>query len=947
MAFEYFLTFLLKLISLRQKRFSKQPVKMAGSLDEDSLFSLELVVDKLTLPGVQCRFPAVAFRLLDFPTLVIYHVEPELGDAIRIKVKSDPYAKVGAQIPELLDRDGAFAMKKGKSCLLKISANMLLQHLSCTPLYVMILDTYPEVPKMVGNCIVPLDTTMETLYDKICKDGLAMPVVHGEKGIYKIYNLMGTEVGGVILGFRLLSLGVGLIPHLPAATALNIPRKKKPESFLPDKKEKEKIQEKVAEIVLEDLELPIKYESVSAVASKPQRDVVKNTNAQTQYYSDTVQNMATQTEGKMRKIKERKGANELDIESKLQNVVDDVFVTNTVCPPPLFFNSDMEATSHSVGLEFYEDIIQEDNLPAKSDSDDDTIRPEDILSETEGFKLFKPRKSTDFEKKHVSRKQAFQKRNSDKMEHLKKFPLINALIHEIEAIKGSGKSSVGPDIHVTSPSRFPPQNVAPAVVSKHVPSLSRSPSPGRERASVEKYLKRVSTPRHQVRELPSPKTPRKYVLDLKKPIKTHKCQEASKGVPKNKSWIRKVPSAFGVTKTKLTYGMTNTQRLRLEKSNPELLATLQKQEEQRVLKFKEQQRLAELEKQTGKTSTISLPGDKIKMKSDTKHKKPVPTPRLHHDQQDSEQYDTGNANGEKFSNQEYQDDSDYDDGSFVSAHSQDTLDKYIPTAVSKAKTQGYEYEESDAEGQNERYHANNPGFPVGVSANSYGDGYSYEFDSMQPTQRTDVQSESGVDAGEALGLRKMVDEYSESERSGHSFKSARSEASEYMDDTRDSDKHISQIKVSLPPNVKAPKASHHVPAVTNIRNGKRGATGTSVATVEGSVESTAYISRSQVLSQQSYESVGSQGSAEYQKREDGFTGKVHSRTRQNTESVSSYNGEDVSPRSALSQPSKGKEKQEYGSDSFEEDSEFQLPEPKSVHEAALAPEAKFGYTWGF
>ncbi len=116
-----------------------------SSPDQESLFSLELVVDKLSLPNIVCRFPSVAFRLLDFPTLLIHHVEPELAEIIREKISSDQYFKVPSQLHELKDKHGDFPVKKGKSCLFKVPLKNLMTHLTNTPLYVMVIDTYPEV----------------------------------------------------------------------------------------------------------------------------------------------------------------------------------------------------------------------------------------------------------------------------------------------------------------------------------------------------------------------------------------------------------------------------------------------------------------------------------------------------------------------------------------------------------------------------------------------------------------------------------------------------------------------------------------------------------------------------------------------------------------------------------------------------------------------------------
>ena len=195
-------------------------------LDSESLFSLELVVDKLFLQKkIVCRFPAIAFRLLDFPTLMIYHVEPQLAETIKAKIAADPYYKPAAQLHELHDKDGCFPVKKGKSSLFRVAANTLFSHLTNTPLYVMVIDTYPDTPKLLGNSTIGLDCTMEAVYDDICKLGLSVPSVHGEKGVYKIYNLMGAEIGQVVLGFRLRSLGVALLSHIPDHAFVKLAKK--------------------------------------------------------------------------------------------------------------------------------------------------------------------------------------------------------------------------------------------------------------------------------------------------------------------------------------------------------------------------------------------------------------------------------------------------------------------------------------------------------------------------------------------------------------------------------------------------------------------------------------------------------------------------------------------------------------------------------------------------
>lgn len=54
-----------------------------------------------------------------------------------------------------------------------------------------------------------------------------------------------------------------------------------------------------------------------------------------------------------------------------------------------------------------------------------------------------------------------------------------------------------------------------------------------------------------------------------------KCAHTHTGVPKDKSWLRVIPE-HGQKRSKLMFGLTNTQRLRLQKNNPAWLRSMEK-----------------------------------------------------------------------------------------------------------------------------------------------------------------------------------------------------------------------------------------------------------------------------------------------------------------------------------------------------------------------------------
>ena len=574
---------------------------MSGNLEilkstpvaSESLFSLEIVVDKLSVPGVPCRFPAVAFRLLDFPTLIIYHVDPSLGDTIKAKISADPHYRVPPQLNELKDKQGHFLVKKGKSCLFKIPPKTVHAHLMNTPLYVMLIDTYPDVPKLIGSCSIPLDDVMDEVYKDICNQGVSVPSAHGERGEYKLYNLMGLEIGFIVLGYRLLSLGMGLIPHIPdnAISAFE-PTSETTNGALKTKGDA------TTERILQSIEAADK--NIQVTISEPARNIDLQ-HHKTQTEKEILQAAATQTNKRKKKsLKKQRAA-----DSRVLDEMTDFFITNMVCPPPLFFNSDVEKVPDlHQGLTFNDfgiggiptpnpsyawgnpqETSKEDDT--SSWSDDDTIRHEDKFSDSDIEEIvdFKSSRIMKLEsKKSVTRKTLLHGKNmtdvelgkqsvcilkamnqpASQMPNLQQMPLLNALLKEIMSLQGMTLETKTQSSRIASEKSSRP-------TSARVPQEFLK-TKGKENQG--EFLSRLATPR-------GAKTDRSEAPSTKSSHRV--CAAGPEEVPKNKSWIRKNPQfATAVRKTKLTYGMTNAQRLRLAKSNPKLLEELEKDEHKRV-----------------------------------------------------------------------------------------------------------------------------------------------------------------------------------------------------------------------------------------------------------------------------------------------------------------------------------------------------------------------------
>ncbi|CAM4647601.1 microtubule-associated protein 10 [Lepidochelys kempii] len=162
----------------------------------EALFSLELLVEWVRvepqlLPARGPLRPAVALRLLDFPTLLVHPPEPGCPP--------------GRLVP----------FGRGKSCLFRLGPGPLRGLLRRAPLYALLL-ALPPAPgpaRLLGSCCVSLAPAAEELLRP--PQGGATPGSRGRRGRYPLRDLMGERVGELALGYRLSSLGPALLGHLP------------------------------------------------------------------------------------------------------------------------------------------------------------------------------------------------------------------------------------------------------------------------------------------------------------------------------------------------------------------------------------------------------------------------------------------------------------------------------------------------------------------------------------------------------------------------------------------------------------------------------------------------------------------------------------------------------------------------------------------------------------
>ncbi|KAL8185891.1 UNVERIFIED_CONTAM: hypothetical protein K2H54_059480 [Gekko kuhli] len=172
----------------------------------DSLFSLELLVETARveprlipspLPASGPFRPAVALRLLDFPTLLV----------------RAPRCVPGPLVP----------FGRGKSCLFRLRPDSLRGLLRRSPLHALLLALPPTAgpARLLGSCSVSLASAAEEL--------LLGTGPGGRRGRFPLRDLMGEPVGELGLSYRLSNLGSTLLGHLGESTASGDPHREEEE----------------------------------------------------------------------------------------------------------------------------------------------------------------------------------------------------------------------------------------------------------------------------------------------------------------------------------------------------------------------------------------------------------------------------------------------------------------------------------------------------------------------------------------------------------------------------------------------------------------------------------------------------------------------------------------------------------------------------------------------
>ncbi|XP_041341424.1 microtubule-associated protein 10 [Pyrgilauda ruficollis] len=189
----------------------------------ERLFALELLVEALRVaePGPAelrgpAEHPAVALRLLDFPTLVL---------------------RPAAAAPPL--RPGQpFPFGRGKRCLFRWRPDSLFAALRRRPLRALLLalpaGLAPGRPRLLGSCAVSLAPAAELLQRP------GVPSSCGRRGRFALRDTAGRPVGELVLRYRLTNLEAG-------EASLASPRAATPPATAPEPRDEEEEEEEEEE----------------------------------------------------------------------------------------------------------------------------------------------------------------------------------------------------------------------------------------------------------------------------------------------------------------------------------------------------------------------------------------------------------------------------------------------------------------------------------------------------------------------------------------------------------------------------------------------------------------------------------------------------------------------------------------------------------------------------
>ncbi|XP_004485178.2 microtubule-associated protein 10 [Dasypus novemcinctus] len=539
-------------------------------------FSLELLVDRVHLeagilppsvtaeeekeemsspPPASSLCLAVAFRLLDFPTLLVY---PPGGPA--------------APAPEL--RPGVVCFGRGKSCLFRLHPDTLHHLLLRIPLYALLLHLPPgrptPAPQILGNCSISLGTAVQKVLGPTGSSGS-----HGHRGSYHLRNPMGERIGDIALGYRLTDLGSGPLGHLerPVTTTGSGVKGLEVEKVL--EVSSQNVQEKqLQHPTLEPNPRDADRRLVGVKMPKTQKDlkeIVSNSDNTGSVENGKTSSVVTCPNASSSSSPLNQEVTELDIE------------TNTFCPPPLYYTHltpqkippaqgritfvpQMNVSEKSEG------IFQEEKLVNGSTHGSPLKHVTPATRESPKMLMNPPTRIEEIGAS--SQTTCHSQTEQNKINTIRQLPLLNALLVELSLLYNQPIAS--------------PTHIHPHLAWLYRPEDKKAPeSTARSTCKAECKKDKLSMGGNE--KSVSLQYEKNQVENLKKGIYFEKNSgNSKKGVPRGR----------------LLYGLTNTLKLRLKQTNPEMLVVHEKREQYR--KMQAQMRGIKLRIPSSKVKVLSF-----------------------------------------------------------------------------------------------------------------------------------------------------------------------------------------------------------------------------------------------------------------------------------------------------------------------------------------------------
>lgn len=460
----------------------------------DSLFSLELLVETARveprllpspLPASGAFRPAVALRLLDFPTLLV----------------RAPHCVPGPLVP----------FGRGKSCLFRLRPDALRGLLRRSPLHALLLALPPTAgpARLLGSCSVSLAPAAEEL--------LLGTGPGGRRGRFPLRDLMGELVGELGLSYRLSNLGATLLGHLGESAASGEPRREK--------------------------QLPPL--SPTSLGAQSERGLSLDLIPEVEEDQDLESSSLHSCRSFHRELQPNYIARELETEA------------NVFCPPPMYYNCLAKdccpASKASVPVTVAK--------PQESAQKEETTQPSSVPVKEKPL-----RGGQDMSPSPETLINPLQLRQT-----LSQLPLLNALLVELSLLNNqtlqSGTSPVHPQL------AWLYQNVEEC--PRPPPPCVKSVSPPREDKKIPHRKERGRSPTLMLRRS------RPENLKCVSPSFQRAWTGFKASVYERKGSPEKNTKENSPPRRKLTYGMTNSLRLRLQQTNPSVLKVHEKREHRR------------------------------------------------------------------------------------------------------------------------------------------------------------------------------------------------------------------------------------------------------------------------------------------------------------------------------------------------------------------------------